>query len=246
MTLWRLEWLRLFRTRKWMILAGVYGFFGVLGPLTARYLAEIMDAVGGGVEMELPELTPADGITQYIGNAQQLGLLAVAFVAAGALAFDANREMSIFLRTRAKVAAIFTPRFIVNAAAAVAGFTFGAIIAYVGTGILLEWLAIGPFLLGVALHGVYLIFVVAVIAVLSSVFRSVLAVALTTLGVMILVAIVAVIPQLAAWLPSELVGAIDTLIRDGGFDYWRSLIVTVAAIPVLSYIAVQRFAAREV
>lgn len=246
MTLWRLEWLRLVRTRKWMILAGVYGFFAILGPLTARYLAQIMEAIGGGVEVQLPELTPADGITQYIGNAAQLGLLAVAFVAAGALAFDANAEMSIFLRTRAGVPAIFTPRFVVNAAAAVVSFAFGAVIAYVGTGMLLDWLPFGAFLVGVALHGLYLVFVVAVIGLLASMFRSVLASALIGVGVMIVIALIAIIPRVAAWLPSELLGAIDTLIRGGGFEYWRSLLVTVVAIPVLTYVTVRRLAGREV
>ena len=246
MNLWRLERLRLFRTRKWMIIAAVYGFFGLIGPLTARYLAQIMDSLSGGADIQLPDMTPADGITQYVGNAQQLGLLAVAFVAAGALAFDSNTEMSIFLRTRARVPQIFAPRFVVNALAAVAGFAFGAAIAYVGTGLLLDWLPFGPFLVGVALHGVYLVFAVAVIGVLASVFRTVLAVALSTLGVMILIAVVAIIPQIGDWLPSDLVGAIDDLIRGGGFEYWRSLLVTVAAIPLLTYIAVQRFTAREV
>ena len=246
MTLWHLEWLRLFRTRKWMILAGVYGFFGVLGPLTARYLEQIMRAIGGGVEVNLPQMTAADGITQYVGNAQQLGLLAVAFVAAGALAFDSNVEMSIFLRTRARVPAIFTPRFVVNALAAVAAFTFGAVLAYVGTGLLLAWLPLDDVVVGVLLHAVYLVFVVAVIGFLASVFRGVLPVALTTLGAMILIAVLAIIEPLAAWLPSELVGALDILIRGGGFDYWRSLLVTVAVIPVLVWATLTRLSSREV
>lgn len=246
MTLWRLEWLRLFRTRKWMILAAVYGFFGIIGPLTARYLDQIMESIGGGADVQLPELTAPDGIGQYVGNAQQIGLLAVAFVAAGALAFDANREMATFLRTRARVQEIFTPRFVVNAVAAVAGFAFGAVIAYVLTGILLEWLPVGGFLVGVALHGLYLVFAVAVIAVLASVLRSVLAVALGTLGVLIAVALLDIVPRVGGWLPSDLVGALDVLIRDGEFDFWRSIAVTVVAVPLLCWLAVRRLSNREV
>ena len=43
MSLWRLEWLRLVRSRRLVALAGVYVFFGFVGPLTARYLGEIVE-----------------------------------------------------------------------------------------------------------------------------------------------------------------------------------------------------------
>ena len=47
MTLLRLEWLRLVRTRRLLALTGVYLFFGIAGPLTARYLGEIVERFGG-------------------------------------------------------------------------------------------------------------------------------------------------------------------------------------------------------
>ena len=50
MSLWRLEWLRLTRTKRWIALVGVYLFFGLLGPFTARYMAEIISFAGGELE----------------------------------------------------------------------------------------------------------------------------------------------------------------------------------------------------
>src|SRR5690606_23873677 len=124
MSLWRLEWLRLVRTRRVVAILGVYVFFGLTGPLAARYLSEILGQVGTpGVKVEFPPPVPADGITQFLGNASQIGLLIVVIVAASALAFDARREMGVFLRTRAaSVRTILVPAFAVNAAAAVTGF----------------------------------------------------------------------------------------------------------------------------
>ena len=55
MNLWRLEVLRLLRTYRMWILVGIFGFFGFLGPLTAAYLPEIVDRLGGGVEISVPE-----------------------------------------------------------------------------------------------------------------------------------------------------------------------------------------------
>ena len=51
MNLWRLEWLRLVRTKRWIALVGIYVFFGLLGPLSARYMGEIVERFGGGVQV---------------------------------------------------------------------------------------------------------------------------------------------------------------------------------------------------
>src|SRR5690606_16910492 len=88
-SLWKLELLRLRRTWRGPGLTVVFLLFGVIGPLTARYIEEILGGLGtGGVEIAVPPPVPADGMAQYLGNAQQVGLLAVIAVAAGALSFD--------------------------------------------------------------------------------------------------------------------------------------------------------------
>lgn len=247
MTLWRLEILRLWRTQRWLILLAVFGVFGALGPLTARYLSELVEAFGGQEAIgQIPPMTSADGITQYVSSAQQMGLLAVAFIAASALALDAHREISVFFRTRAPLRDIIVPRFVVSAAAAVGAFTVGAAVAFVGTGILLEWLDPWSMAIGVALQSLYLVFVVAVVAWVSSVVRSVSATALISLGALIVFGLLTLVSPLAPWLPSNLVGALDILIRGGEFEFWRAIVVTAALIVILTRWAVIRLEHREV
>jgi ABC-2 type transport system permease protein len=138
--LWNLEILRLWRTQRWLILLAAFFSFGLLGPLTARYLPELLESVGEEAAGSLPPMTAVDGVTQYVGNAAQIGLLAVVFVAAAALAFDAKPEMAVFLRTRACVRDIVVPRFVVSALASITGFVVGITVAYLLTGFLLGWL----------------------------------------------------------------------------------------------------------
>src|SRR5664279_3790107 len=38
-TTWRLEWLRLTRSRRWIALVAVYLVFGLIGPVMAKYMA---------------------------------------------------------------------------------------------------------------------------------------------------------------------------------------------------------------
>ena len=245
MTLWRLEWLRLVRSYRWIILAAVFGFFGILGPLTARFLPDIVERFDDS-GLGMPEMGPPDGITQYVGSAQQFGLIAIAFVAAAALAIDSNTELSVFFRTRASMRDLFTPRFVVNSIAGALAFTFGAAIAYVGTGVLLAWLDLGPFAIGVVLQCVYLVFAVAVVGLAGSIVRKTISTAVLAIGVLILLGILTVVPPIAPWLPSDLAGALDGLIRGGDFEYWRALSVTVVLIVVLPIIAINRLGHREV
>jgi len=246
MSLWRLEWLRLWRTQRLMILLAVFGALGLLGPLTARYLPDLMESFGEEAVGAVPPMTPPDGITQYMGNAIQIGMLAVAFIGAAALVFDAKPEIAVFLRTRASIRDIFVPRFAVAAAASAATFGFGMVIAYVGTGVLLEWLDLWAVIVGSVLFMLYLVFAIALVGVVASILRSVPGVALVSVGALIILGLLSIVGALAPWLPGALVGAIDSLIRGGEFEYWRSIVATLILIAAMVPFAIRRLEAREV
>lgn len=227
MTLWRLELVRLFSTHRIWILFGVFALFGALGPLTVRFLPEIVEAVGGGVEIAVPPPSPELAMAGYLGNALQIGILAIAFVAAAALAFDSRPEMAVYLRTRASIPQILAPRYVVNMLASVVSFIIGTTIAYVGSAILIGAPLLGGTVTATLLLSVYLVFVVALTGFAASLVRSIPGTALITVGVLIVIGIIGLIPQVDAWLPSSLVGSFDALIAGGGFDYWGPLAVTI-------------------
>ncbi len=214
MNLWHLEWLRLTRTRRLLALFGVYVFFGLTGPLTARYLDEILGAVNtDGVRVELPDPTPADGIAQYVGNVSQIGLLVVVLVAASALAFDARREMAVFLRTRISgVRAVVVPAYAVTTGAAVAALLLGTLAAWYETGVLLGPLPVSRMLAGIGFGAVFLSFAVAAVALAAAVVRGVLAAAGVTLAVLLAMAILGGIGDAGRWLPTTLSSALAGLV----------------------------------
>lgn len=248
MSLVRLEILRMIRTHRWMALFGIYGFFGMLGPLTARYLNEIIEYVGtGDLVFEAPEPEPIDGIVQFISNASQLGLLAVAVIAAAAISVDARPEVAAFLRTRvARPGSLVLPRVGVVSATAVLALVVGTAIAWALTASLIGGLPVGAMLSGTALGGLYLVFAVSVVAAVSGLMRSVPAVALGSLGVLVVLPIFGLVPAVEVWLPSHLFGAIAGLI-DGApvTDYLRSILVTFVVAPALVWFAMARYDARE-
>ncbi len=247
MNLWKLEWIRLVRTRRVIGIVGVYVFFGLLGPLTARYMEQIVENFGGGVEIVIPEPVAADGITSYVANAAQIGLLVSVGVAAAALAFDAKPQMGIFLRTRvASVRDIIVPRYVVVTAAVVVSFILGSIAALYESVVLLGSLPIGGWLLGTLLGCLYLIFAIAVVAAVTGKSQSVLFTVMISVGIMLALPIIGAAPVVAEWLPSHLVGAADGLVRDGSLaDYLPATVVTVGSTVAALWLAVYWAEQRE-
>ena len=247
MTLWRVEWLRLLRTKRIWIVVGVYVLFGVVGPFSARYLPEIIDRYGGGVKIEVPEPIPADGISQFLSNVSQLGVLAVLAVAAGALAFDAKPEWSAFLRTRATaIRRLVLPRVVVPSLAAGCALVLGTTIAAILTTVLIGGLPLADLVLGTLFGALYLLFAVSVVAVAASIARQVLSIVLLSVSALVVLPILQVISVIEPWLPSKLLGATTDLL--GGTPLTtllKATSVTVVAVPVLLTVAVRRLARRE-
>ncbi len=250
MTLWRLEWTRLSRTKRWVALGGVYTFFGLLGPLTARYLAQIIKFAGAdsqGVTITFPDTVPSDGMAQYVSNALQIGTLVVVVVAAGALAFDAIPEMGVFLRTRVpSFWRILTPRLVVPFVAATAAFVLGTFTAWYETWALLGALSPGAVLLGTALGVLFLAFVVAVVAAVAQWARSTLATVMWSLGALLVLPIFGIVDIVSHWLPTTLGSALAELTAGApASDYWRSTVAALIAIPVLILLAERGARRRE-
>lgn len=242
MTLWRLEWIRLLRSRRLLAVVTVYVFFGATGPFVARYLAEIVERFGTDVVVQLPEATPADGISQFTANASQIGLLVAVFVIAGSVAIDAIPEMSVFLRTRVdSVWDLMTPRVVASLGAVTAAFLAGLAFAWYETVVLLGGLPVGALLVGASYTIVYLAFVVALVTAVASRAGSILATVAISVFVLLLLPIVGIAEAIGRWLPSHLLGALDRSVR--GISPWTEYLPA-AAVTVVSSAALLRLAAR--
>jgi ABC-2 type transport system permease protein len=248
MTLWRLERARVWRTRSWLIVAGVYAFFGALGPITARYMEQILTRFGGGVEIvATPPASPANAIGQFLGNAGQLGLLAVVVVAAGALSVDARPELAAFLRTKVPSAArLLLPRYATSAGLAAASLVLGTVIAWVLTVALIGTPPVGALLVGTLYGMLFLGFAVAVVAALAGFTRSQATTVFAALAVLLAFPLVGIVDAVGSWLPSELLGAAAAMVEgEPASAFVRAVAVTVLATAGLLVLAVRRFAARE-
>ena len=175
---WRLEWLRLTRSARGISLILVYVFFGLAGPLLAKYMQQVAKYASSDVTIVAPAPVPRHGIINFVSQGSQTGMIVLIVVAAGILSFDARRGLATFYRTRATGSfALIWPRFVATTALAIGAYTIGTAAAWFETTLVLGALPAHQILPGVVLQAVFLLFAVAVVAAASTVGRSTLSTA---------------------------------------------------------------------
>lgn len=248
MNLWRMELARLFRTARWLGLLASYLVFGILSPVMTRYAEALFSNVGGGVEITLPKPTPSIAIASFVGNASQIGLIVTVFIAAGSLAFDSRPEWAAFLRTRASLTRILSPKYVVNAAAAIASFTIAVAVAWVLTAMLIGDPPVGGMLAGILFWGIYLAFAVGVVGLGAALTRSVIGAAGLTVVVLLAMPLGAeIIDIVKPWMPSTLVGSL-TLLAGGASatGFLRAATVALLTTVACLLLAARLLARREI
>lgn len=249
MTLWRLELARLFRTSRGIALVAVYAFFGLLGPISAAYVQDILERFATeGMQITFEDPTPLDGLIQFVSNASQLGLLAVIIVAAAALSVDARPELAAFLRTRvSRPADLVIPRYVVVTLASAVALIVGTGVAVVTTGLLLGRLPAAELVVGTLYGVLYLVFAVAVVAAVAGFVRSQLTGVFVSIVVLLALPVLGVVDALDPWLPSSLLMAVATIVAgEPATDYLRAAVMAVVATAALLVVAVRRVGAREI
>lgn len=124
------------RTLRLVVLAIVFASFGILSPLTARYLPDLINMLGAdqlGIVITLPTPSLADAVDQMLKNVSQFGVLAAILLAMGSVATEKDRGTAAFVLTKpasraaflgAKIVAIAVDLFLAVAAAGIAGFGY--------------------------------------------------------------------------------------------------------------------------
>jgi ABC-2 type transport system permease protein len=235
-------------THRLVALVAVYGFFGLTAPPLARYTNELLEHVGSGVQIIAPPPTPAQGLSMFVSNTNQIGLLVFVLIVSSAVAFDAQREMAVFLRTRvAHYRVLLVPRYLVSVASGAGALAVGTAAAWYGTVVLLGGVDTAGMVLGLALSVLYLAFIAAVAAALGARLTSVLTTVAATVAVAVVLGIAGAFGAVGRWLPSHLLGALTSLPLGGDpTDHIPSVVVTALATSGLLVLASRLGDAREI
>lgn len=252
-TLFNKELLENVRTHRLLVLAVVLIFFGILSPVTARYMSQILSfAASGQQDLEqflelIPPPTALDSVDQYVKNLTGIGLLVVALLVMGLVAQEKDRGTVILVLARpVSRLGFLLAKFGAFAAWLILCVLAAGAVAYLYTGLLFaEWLAPAPF---AALNGLMILYFLVVAAFTflgSTLTRSSFAAAAIGLGGWALVSLVGNIHVLSDYVPGHLATASLLLARGEGFSAWPAVGVSLGLMVVSLGISALSFRRQE-
>lgn len=203
----------LVRTRRFAVVVIVFALVGLLSPVTARYLREIVEALAGDELIGLiPEPTAADAVAQLTKNIGQFGTLLAILVTMGTVATEKERGTAALVLTKP----VSRGAFLVAKVAAIGlllavAMTVAAVLAWIYTAILFEPLPPAGFAAAMVLVWLSLAAFAAITFLASVLTRSALAAGGLALGALLVSGFLSALPGLGAWLPTGLWGAADLL-----------------------------------
>lgn len=201
------------RTMRLLAVVAVFAILGLLSPVFARYVREIVEAVGGGqFEGMIPEPVVGDAVAQFTKNTGQLGVLIAILVAMGSVATEKERGTAAFLLTKPITRGAFIAAKVVAIGALLAlALAVAGVLCWTYTTILFEPLPVPGFAGAVALVWLSLAAFAAVTFLASVATRSGLAAGGIGFGVFVLTGILSALPGIGPWMPTSLWGAADAL-----------------------------------
>ncbi|WTW96673.1 hypothetical protein OG216_26350 [Streptomycetaceae bacterium NBC_01309] len=245
--LWRLEVLRVTRTRRWLLLLLAFPLLGAAGPLVVRHLDRILEVLGADGANPPDDLGAPEGMAAYVSASGQIGLFVALGIAAAALALDHRPGLAAFYRTRTRRAwDLVVPRWTVCAAAVCIANVAATAIVWAE----LRWLW-GPvptdrILYGALFNTLYLLMALGLVAGASAFLRRPVALFGAALVALVLSPLPRLWKPMRDWEPSVLSSAAVELLENGSpGEFVRPAIVAALVTLTMLGLAVWRVGRRE-
>jgi ABC-2 type transport system permease protein len=230
----RKEWIYIIRSYRLLITAVVLLFFGLSSPLLAKYTPELMNLLpSGGVTILMPPPTVADAIGQYAKNMGQFSVILGLLLTMGAVAQEKDKGTAAMMLVKPLARGSFLcAKFLSLAVMFAISLVVSSIAAYYYTMLLFEalnilhWLVLNVFLL------IYILVIVSITLLCSTVTRSQGATAGISFGVLVIGWFAGGILRLGEYLPGELIAWGMRLMQGDTSTSWIAFGVSVGIIAV--------------
>ena len=239
------------RTNRFVAVVAVFVLFGIVGPLTDRYMKELIDAIGsqsGGFTIQVPGPTLAGDLAQVIKNLSQFGIICALLLTMGTVAWEKERGTAGMILTKpASRAAFLAAKLIAISVTLGIAMALGTGVAYVYTLALYpSAFAIGGYVAMAVLLWWTMVAFTAITLLGSTLTRSAIAAAGIGLIALLVMGILGALPVIGPYMPSSLAEPAQALAM-GQDPGWLigPLLFNVALVPALLGIAWVAFRRQE-
>ncbi len=230
----RKEWMDLARSYRLLVVIIVLVFFGLTSPLAAKLAPEIVSIAPGGAEIAkiIPPPTVWDAIAQYIKNMPMFGMITALLVTMGAIAQEKDTGTAAMMLVKPLTRGVFLgAKFLSLAALFAIAMALAGVSCYYYTLLLFEAVDILPWLILNVFLYLYVLDILAITLLCSTVTRSQGAAAGIALGLIVAGWITGSL-GLGKYLPGELATWSGRLMHGDSTASWIALGVSLGIIVV--------------
>lgn len=235
------------KTYRLLITGGVFLFFGLSTPLLIKYMPEIMEAVGEGYVIDIPEPTPLLALQEYSSTIAQMGVLLVILLVMGAVASERSKGTAAMVLSKpVSHGAFISSKLIAISANLLVSLGLASIAAYTYTALLMGRVDLTDFIFLNLLLFIYLVAAAALTLLFSSLFRNQLAAGGLALGVIVAQAVLTQLPWVGDYIPASLLSWGMGLLDGSHPAAWGALAVSLVLIVSCLYFSRQSLRQREI
>ena len=227
------------RTYRLVAVAAVFVLFGILSPVTDRYMKELFDALGtqtGGMSFTVPGPSLGGAATQLLKNLSQFGIICALLLAMGSVAWEKERGTAGMIMTKpASRAAFLAAKLTAISLNLGLGMILGCGLAYLYTALLYPSVfPLGGYLAMAAMLWWMTVVFAAITLLGSALTRSAIAAAGIGLVALVVFGIAGALPVVGPYLPTSLAGpASDLMLGHDPGSFLGPLVFNVTLVPVL-------------
>lgn len=211
-----------FRSKKIIVVLAVFIFFGILSPVSAMFLPDIMASISESqnIKIDLPPPTWTDAVVQYIKNISQMISFIIIIVYMGIIAKEKENGILVFLLVKpVSRTAYIISKYLSVFFVALAGITVSFIIAAFYTFLFFDGFVIQDFLLQNFFIFFSIISTLFVVVLFSSVLKSQILAGILSFVTYLVFSLTAQIEKLAEFLPSGLMTQCNNILKGVDISY---------------------------
>jgi ABC-2 type transport system permease protein len=202
----RKEFIENIRTYKLLIMFTVFILFGILSPLTAKLLPQILSSfMPEGISITLAEPAAIDAWTQFFKNISQIGIIVTVILFSGNLSNELSKGTLINMLTKGlKRSSVILAKYAMASILFTASYAAAAALSYVYTLYLFDGSELHNLLLSLLCLWLFGLFLLSVLMLWASITRSGYAALLLTGFVAASLMILNIIPAAETYNPISL------------------------------------------
>lgn len=238
------------RTYKLPILLAVFLLLGMMGPLSAKLLPEILKGADfGGIEFTPPEPMAMDSWAQFFKNVDQVGLLALVIVFAGIMANEFSKGTLVNILTKGmKRHTVILSKLTAAAVLWTISYILCLAVAYGYTLYFWEMGELQHVFLAFFSPWLYGLFIIQLLILGGTLFKTFVGSLMLTGGTVIVMTLLNISPKLQKYNPISLCGDNTALLSGakGASDFLPALIICAVLVVALTAVSVVVFDRKQI